>query len=112
MPDYDKEGILINDTDELGLFNVYSDNEPFTSFPTRLHKLEYIRPIINSSNLENLILKENMRWLPLNHDLKNEFSELRNGKSLWRVILIIIIVLAILETIIGRPDPKRMKTEN
>ena len=45
-------------------------------------------------------------------DLKNEFSELRNGKSLWRVILIIIIVLAILETIIGRPDPKRMKTEN
>ena len=68
--------------------------------------------MINSSNLENLILKENMRWLPLNTDLKNEFSELRNGKSLWRVILIIIIVLAILETIIGRPDPKRMKTEN
>jgi hypothetical protein len=112
VPDYDKEGILISDTDELGLFNVYSDGELFTSFPTRLHKLEYIKSIINSNSLENLISKENIRWLPLNFDLKNNLLELRNGKSLWRFILIIIIVLVILETIIGRPDPKRMKVEN
>ena len=103
---------MISDTDELGLFNVYSDGELFTSFPTRLHKLEYIKSIINSNSLENLISKENIRWLPLNFDLKNNLLELRNGKSLWRFILIIIIVLVILETIIGRPDPKRMKVEN
>ena len=112
VPDYDKEGILIKNTDELGLFNIYSDSEPFTSFPTRLHKLEYIKPIISSYDLENIISKENMRWLSLNLDLKNKFLELRNGKSLWRVILIIIIFLAILETIIGKPSPNRMKAEN
>lgn len=109
VPDYDKEGILINNTDELGLFNVYSEGELFTAFPTRLHKLEYIKPIIDSQSLEKLISKENFRWLPLNVDLKSNFLELRNGKSLWRFSLIIIIVLAILETIIGRPDPKKMK---
>ena len=109
VPDYDKEGILINNTDELGLFNVYSDGELFTAFPTRLHKLEYIKPIIDSQNLEKLISKENFRWLSLNLDLKSNLSELRNGKSLWRFSLIIIIVLAILETIIGKPSPNRMK---
>ena len=112
VPNYDKEGILISNTEELGLYSVFSEGELFTSFPTRLHKLEYIKPLIDPVDLEKFIPKENVHWFQMNLDFKKDLSELRNGKSLWRLFLIIVIVLVVFETIIGKPDPKRIKVES
>ena len=112
VPDFDREGITIYNTNELGLYSVYSNDVLFTSFPTRLHKLEYIKPLVDLDKFKNFIPEENLRWIMIKDNFKQELSEIRNGKSLWRFFLFIVIILILLETIIGRPNLLRMKVEN
>ena len=109
IPDFDKEGILIDQTDELGFYDVFFDEEIFTSFPTRLNNQEFIKPMIDQSAIENYIDNKNIRWLKLDDNFKNEFSEIRHGKSLWKIFLYVILILVLIETIIGKPEIKRTK---
>ena len=39
------------------------------------------------------------------------FSDERHGKSLWKVFLLLATVLLLAETIIGRPEPVKMKLD-
>ena len=52
-----------------------------------------------------------MRWISI--DMKNfleYFSEIRHGKALWKIFLFIGIVFVFIESIIGRPNKKNMKS--
>ena len=109
IPDFDKEGILIDQTDELGFYDVFFDEKVFTSFPTRLNNQEFIKPMIDQSIIENYIDNKNVRWLKLDDNFKNEFSEIRHGKSLWKIFLYVILILVLIETFLGKPDIKRTK---
>ncbi len=109
IPDFDKEGILIDQTGELGFYDVFFDDEIFTSFPTRLNNQEFIKPMIDQSVIENHIDSKNIRWLKLDDNFKNKFSEIRHGKSLWKIFLYIILIMVLIETFLGKPDIKRTK---
>ena len=112
VPEYDREGITISVTDELGIYQVYSDGEFFTSFPTRLHYQEYIQPRIGQKDIESILPKNQTRWLTIQDKFPTVFAETRQGKSLWKLFLLAAIIFLLAETIIGRPEPVKMKTEN
>ena len=103
VPEYDKEGIMITGTNELGIYQVYSNGENFTSFPTRLHYKEYIQKHIQQSDVESIFGSENIRWLKIEDNFAKIFAETRHGKSLWKFFLIAAIILLVTETIVGRP---------
>ena len=109
VPDYDREGIQISFTYELGVYEVFSNGELFTAFPTRLHPFETLKPRMNQTDFEYIIPNKQTRWLALENGFSQTFSETRQGKSLWKIFLAIAMVLLIAETILGRPNPVKMK---
>ena len=111
IPDFDKEGILIDQTDELGFYDVFFDEKVFTSFPTRLNNQEFIKPMIDQSILENYLDNKNIRWLKLDDNFKNEFSEIRHGKSLWKIFLYVILILVLIETFLVNQILKELKSK-
>ena len=110
VPEYDREGINVPSTNELGIYQVYSNGEKFTSFPTRLHYNEYIEKRITQNDIETFLNKEQTRWLTMQENFVEIFSETRQGKSLWKFFLIAAIIFLLLETMIGRPEPLKMKS--
>ena len=110
VPEYDREGINVPSTNELGIYQVYSNGEKFTSFPTRLHYNEYIEKRITQNDIETFLNKEQTRWLTMQDNFVETFSETRQGKSLWKFFLIAAIIFLLLETMIGRPEPLKMKS--
>ena len=110
VPEYDREGINITSTDELGVYTVYSNGELFTSFPTRLHDQEYIQSRFSQDDIELILSNDQTRWLTLQDEFAQAFSETRQGKALWKIFLALAIALLLAETIIGRPEPLKMKT--
>ena len=111
VPEYDREGINVISTNELGIYQVYSNGEKFTSFPTRLHYNEYIEKRITQNDIEPLLNKEQTRWLTMQDNFVETFSETRQGKSLWKIFLATAIILLLIETLIGRPEPMKMKSK-
>ena len=111
VPEYDKEGIMIANTNELGIYQVYSNGQKFTSFPTRLHYKEYLQDHIKQSDLTSIFGSENMRWLKMENNLTKIFAETRHGKSLWKFFLIAAILFLLAETIIGRPSDSLMHND-
>ena len=112
VPEYDREGITISVTDELGIYQVYSNGEFFTSFPTRLHYQEYIQPRIGQKDIESILPKNQTRWLTIQDKFAAVFSETRQGKSLWKLFLLAAMIFLLAETIIGRPEPVKMKPDD
>ena len=109
VPEYDREGIQIDNTNELGIYQVYSNGEKFTSFPTRLHYKEYIQERIQQRDVESILKENNTRWLKVEDDFAQIFSDTRQGRSLWKFFLIAAIIFLLAETIIGRPKDSLMK---
>ena len=112
VPDYDREGINISSTEELGVYTVYSNGELFTSFPTRLHDQEYIQPRFSQNDIESILTSNQTRWLTLKDEFSQVFMETRQGKSLWKIFLALAIVFLLAESIIGRPIRANMKAED
>ena len=112
VPDYDREGINISSTEELGVYTVYSNGELFTSFPTRLHDQEYIQPRFSQNDIESILTSSQTRWLTLKDEFSQVFLETRQGKSLWKIFLALAILFLLAESIIGRPIRANMKAEN
>jgi hypothetical protein len=112
VPEYDREGINISSTDELGVYTVYSNGELFTSFPTRLHDQEYIQTRFSQNDIESILTSNQIRWLTLKDEFSQVFLETRQGKALWKIFLALAIVFLLAESIIGRPVRANMKTED
>ena len=108
-PDYDREGINVTSTHELGIFNIFSNGKLFTSFPTRLHDKEYIHPGISQARIEPYLSTDQIRLMAVQDDFAKAFLEARQGKSLWKIFLLATVVLLLAETLIGRPVSVKMK---
>ena len=111
VPDYDLEKINIKNTNELGIYRVYSNGDQFTSFPTRLHYREYISESINQNDLEKFIKDENIRLITMDDDFAKIFSETRHGKSLWKIFLLFALIMFLIETLLGRTDNSKLKVD-
>ena len=111
VPNYDRENIKIMHTDELGIYEVFSNGEHFTSFPTRLHYREYIRKIIEPNDIDHIFSEGTARWIDIDPQFNSNFSQIRHGKSLWKIFLIAALFFLLIETIVSAPKIKRMKTK-
>ena len=111
VPNYDKENIRITQTDELGIYEVFNNGNLFTSFPTRLHYNEYHRPYTGENIFNHSFSSNMLRWIDLDSDFKQVFSEIRHGKSLWKTFLVAAIIFLLIETILSAPNTKKLKLE-
>ena len=59
--------------------------------------------------MSTFLSEEKYRWIELDNNFINNFNETRQGKSLWKIFLLIATILLLLETWIGRPIPKNIK---
>ena len=73
VPDYDLEGIKITMTNELGIYQVFSNGEHITSFPTKLHNLEYLTNHLNQDDINKFIKKHDKA--PHQRFLQNTIAE-------------------------------------
>ena len=109
VPDFSKESIQINSTKELGVYEIYQNGKHYTSFSTYLHPNEIIRNKNPKNQIGNLLSVQEYRWIELDNNFSNNFNETRQGKSLWKVFLLIATLLLLLETWVGRPIPENTK---
>ena len=103
VPNFAKEGLKITNTDELGIYNVYKNKEFFTSFATELHPNEIVSNQISEDEIDILLKGSEYKLITAGHEIINVFNEIRHGKALWKIFLILAIILILLETWIGRP---------
>jgi hypothetical protein len=108
VPDYDLEGIKITMTNELGIYEVFSNGEKITSFPTKLHNLEYLTNHLNQDDINKFIPKDQFRIIPMDKNTSSSIAETRNGKSLWKFFLYASIFIFLIETIVGLPNEKNL----
>ena len=108
IPNYEKERLDINVTDELGSYDVYVNNDFFTAFSTNLSKFESPKIRANLNEMVNSFQSKNASILLENQDIVESIKSQRHGKSLWRIFLIISISLFLIESIISRPTQKEL----
>ena len=70
----------------------------------------YHLKFLKVNDIETFLNKEQTRWLTMQENFVEIFSETRQGKSLWKFFLIAAIIFLLLETMIGRPEPLKMKS--
>ena len=106
VPDFTKESLKITHTDELGIYNVYKNKELFTSFATELNPNEIVGKQISADEVDILLNGLEYKFIAVSNDLINVFNEIRHGKALWKIFLILAIILFLIETWVGRPSLK------
>ena len=106
VPDFTKESLKITHTDELGIYNVYKNKELFTSFATELNPNEIVGKQISAEEVDILLNGLEYKFIAVSNDLINVFNEIRHGKALWKIFLILAIILFLIETWVGRPSLK------
>ena len=111
IPDYTNEKLLITQTSELGSYTVFADGNLFSSFSTLLspHELPFIR-IEGETLAENLGIEQARIIEPTQH-LGSELKEIRYGRSIWRLLLFIVLSSLVIESILGRPNTEKLKTK-
>ncbi len=111
IPDYNRELLLIEKTEELGSYEIYAGGDFFTAFSTQLHPHE--RPInrISGQLIVNAIGSSQAHYISPGENTTAVLQDLRYGKALWRNFLIIAIILMLLESIIGRPNIHALKSK-
>tara|TARA_Y100000590_G_scaffold239349_1_gene269198 strand:+ start:74 stop:2128 length:2055 start_codon:yes stop_codon:yes gene_type:complete len=110
VPDFNREGILISNTSELGVYRVFSDGLLFTSFPTRLNQNEYLNDSLLKEDFNQFISSNNIKLLYMNKSLEDVFLKIRRGKALWKTFLLIALTILLLESLIGRPNLSQIKS--
>jgi len=112
IPDYNKEVLIVENTDELGSYEIYANGEFYTAFSTRLAHHE--RPInrVPGQLIANTIGSTQAQYISPGQSTSTVLQDLRYGKALWRNFLILAIIIFLIETIMGRPQSHAMKSED
>ena len=103
VPNFTNESLKITQTNELGIYNIYKNKEIFTSFATELHPNEVISNQVSIKEIDILFNGLEYKFITASPGFINIFKEIRHGKALWKIFLILAIVLFLLETWVGRP---------
>jgi len=109
IPDYTNEKLQIIHTKELGSYNVYINGEYFSSFSTILSPNELHSKINESISILKSVSMDNIRIIESDKNFSNILKDIRYGKSIWRLLLIIALTCLVLESIIGIPNKDRLK---
>ena len=103
VPDYKNQVLIIDQTNELGSYSVYSNDVLFTSFSTLLSPREYPSSYSYKRKINEKISNLNYKWIDKKSNIKETISSNRHGMSLWRFFLLIAIILYIIESFLSRP---------
>ncbi len=104
VPDFTKESLKITQTNELGVYKVFKNRELYTSFATELHPNEVVSNQLSDIEIDLLLNGMEYKLMTASHDFINIFKEIRHGKALWQLFLILAIILILIETWVGRPS--------
>ncbi len=112
IPDYNRELLLFEKTEELGSYEIYAEGDFFTAFSTQLNPNE--RPVnrIPGQLIVNTIGPAQVHYISPGENTTDVLQDLRYGKALWRNFLILAIILMLLESIIGRPNTHALKSKD
>lgn len=109
LPDYSRENLYIVATDEIGQYQILANGEVYAEFSALLAPHEYISNSTTSQLIISRLPEDRARMIEVEDNLTKVLRDTRFGRSLWRVFLIIAIVLMVLETGIGRINPKSVR---
>ena len=110
IPDYTNEKLQITQTNELGSYNIFINGEYFSSFSTILSPNELPSQDNYLKSISNNLSTDNFKIINPDKNLSNVLKELRYGKSIWRLLLIIALFCLVLESLLGIPNKDSLKT--
>ncbi len=109
IPDYQNERLVIDNTHEIGSYEVYQNGDLFTAFSTHLDQKERPNKRADGHDVIKRIGSDRAQYISPSQHISNVIQDIRYGKALWKNFLILAIVLMLLESIIGRPDRRSVK---
>ena len=109
VPNFSKESLKITDTNEHGIYSVFKNKKLYTSFSTELHQSEIVSKQISENEADILFKELEYKWIAPSNNFINVFNEIRYGKALWKLFLILAIFLFLLETWVGRPATNNLR---
>ncbi len=109
IPNYEKERLDIKNTNELGSYEVYINNDFFTAFSTSLSEFEYPNIRTNLREMVNLFKYSGATIMHQESDIVNLINSQRHGTSLWRLFLIFAILLFLFESLLSKPILRKIK---
>ncbi|NOZ74886.1 MAG: hypothetical protein GXO90_05835 [FCB group bacterium] len=109
IPDFNTESLIINNTLEVGSYDIQADGYPYASFSTRLAPTEYPDYRADPDRLMDSFAGATVRRITPGPRIKADLESIRYGKSLWRFFLILALFCAVAETIIGRLNPATVR---
>ena len=109
VPDYKNQVLIIDQTNELGSYSVYSNGVLFTSFSTLLSPREYPSSYSYKRKINEKISNLNYKWITKKSNIEETITSNRHGMSLWRFFLLIAIILYIFESFLSRPQKNLFK---
>ena len=93
----------------IGSYKVFSDDEFYTAFSTRLSPFEFPDLRGEKSRMLNIIGVEKSEWIDPGADIISTIKAQRHGRSLWRTFLIICVGLLFIESFLSRPRTDGLK---
>tara|TARA_B100000073_G_scaffold239093_1_gene200219 strand:+ start:3756 stop:5801 length:2046 start_codon:yes stop_codon:yes gene_type:complete len=104
VPDFSKESLKITQTYELGVYSIFKNKDLYTSFATELHPNEIVSKQLSVNEIDLILNGLEYKFIKASQDFISVFKEIRHGKALWKIFLILAIILFLLETWIARPS--------
>ena len=68
-----------------------------------------VKGSFSKNEISSVLSDEMYRWVNIDKNFNDVFNETRQGKSLWKIFLLIALILFLLETWIGRPTSNNIK---
>ncbi|MFQ6612184.1 MAG: BatA domain-containing protein [Fidelibacterota bacterium] len=109
IPDYTTESLKIQETNRLGSYSVFAQDQMYTQFSTHLSPEEQLGNRIDPEKLLSYLGKDRTMWIKADENLKANLENIRHGKSLWRLFLVLAIAMLIIESAVGRTKVDSMR---
>ncbi len=109
VPDYASESLRIQETTDLGSYTVLAGNEMYTQFSVHLAPEEQLGKPVDPEALRSRLGKDRTLWIGPEDRLIETLENVRHGRSLWRLFLILAIVMLMIESVVGRTRVESMR---
>ena len=102
VPDYRRELVTIENIDEAGVYQLFSNGQKIVSFVANVSRSENPSERLNREELLDIFPPDRTRYVEWSEDAVASVVEARRGTELWLLFLLAALVILVTETWIGR----------
>ncbi|MFQ6675720.1 MAG: BatA and WFA domain-containing protein [Fidelibacterota bacterium] len=102
VPDYRQEVVVIDEVDEAGIYELFSEDRSVSSFVANPSSLEAPDNRVDTGRLDKIFSSGQSRIIDYDQDAVRLVQEARRGTDLWPLFLVGVLGVVMAETWVGR----------